>query len=190
MFTCFYQNNNSELTAINYNITDTKISIISSAQQSKKNNGTKFIKSILSLDKSKSLVCFTNNDTNIDCLIYNITDNTFSESKTYLTGCLSKYSSINIEYLNKLKEYILYCYQSSSQYNLMQFNINFEPIENEDNGIYDLSESLHSCNNFYSSSIVNNYDKFSNFVKFGNNSILIFKAEKIKNSLYSKSVII
>ena len=70
MFTCFYQNNNSELTAINYNITDTKISIISSAQQSKKNNGTKFIKSILSLDKSKSLVCFTNNDTNIDCLIF------------------------------------------------------------------------------------------------------------------------
>ena len=102
IFTCFYQNNNSELTAINYNITDNQMSIISSTQQSNKNNGANFIKSILSLNKTKSLVCFINNDNNIDCLIYNITDNTFSESKTYLTGCLSKYSSINIEYLDKL----------------------------------------------------------------------------------------
>ena len=70
MLTCFYQNNNSELTAINYNITDNQISIISSTQQSNKNNGANFIKSILSLDKSKSLVCFINNDNNIDCLIF------------------------------------------------------------------------------------------------------------------------
>ena len=89
MITCFYQNSNSELTAINYNIAYPQKSIISSAQYSNKNNGAKFIKSILSLDKSKSLVCFINDDNNIDCLIYNITDKTFSESKTYLTGCLS-----------------------------------------------------------------------------------------------------
>ena len=122
VLTCFYQYNNSELIANNFKIDINndnygKIQANALFEQSIKNNGAKYIKSILSTDESKCLVCYINNENNTDCLIYNINNNTFSKNNTYLKGCLRKYSSLNIEYLNN--SYFIYCYQSPTKYNLI-----------------------------------------------------------------------
>ena len=186
VLTCFYQNTNiKEIIAISLNIvidttniTNSKIETISSLSKSQSNNGAKIIKSTLSQDKTKSLVCYINDYNNTDCLIYDITNNQWSGYYTYLIGCLLKFSSLNIEYFDNLNEYILYCFQSSSKINLIKFNSNFEKQEDEQNGIYDLSESLSKCTDYSLSSLIHNNDneKVNIFVNCDGN-ILKYKVE-------------
>ena len=117
LLTCFYQDSSkSNLIAKNFNINNGQI-FNTTIEQSIENNGAKYIKSILSTDESNCLVCYINNENNTDCLIYHINSNSFNEYNTYLKGCLPKYSSLNIEYLNN--SYFIYCYQSPTKYNLI-----------------------------------------------------------------------
>ena len=119
VLTCFYQSSNEIVASsfkVNINIfSNTKIiEKISNLIKSKTNSGAKIIKSIISQDGRKSLVCYTNNDNKCNCLIYDIINNEWSNYNTYLTGCLLEISSLNIEYLENKNEYILYCFQSST----------------------------------------------------------------------------
>jgi hypothetical protein len=95
VLTCFYQNSNiKQIIAKSFSIdvsnpnSSPSFQEISSLTATKYNNGTKVIKSILSKDGKKSLVCFINDDNNGECLIYNITDNTWNDFSTYLSDCL------------------------------------------------------------------------------------------------------
>ena len=124
----------------------------------KYNNGTKVIKSILSKDGKKSLVCFINDDNNGECLIYNITDNTWNDFSTYLSDCLPEITSLNIEYFEnggENGEYVLYCFQSETKLNLVKFDLNFNEIVGE-NEIYDINENEKSCTNFAVSTLAHN----------------------------------
>ena len=145
ILTCFYQTENSnQITAHNFkfdfntNINNyTIISLFSNSTSSKKVN---IIKSILSQDYTKSLVCYINEiDKHCYCLTYNITTYSWSNCKIYLSGCLSKSSSLNIEYFDSTNEYILYCYQSETKFSLKKLDENFEIKDDEKNGIYDLT---------------------------------------------------
>ena len=116
VLTCFYQNSNSkEIIATCLNIviditdeTNSKIEVISSLSKSL-NYRAKIIKSTLSQDETKSFVCYINDYNNTDCLIYDINNNQWSDYSTYLTGCLFKFSSLNIEYFHNLNESLSKC---------------------------------------------------------------------------------
>ena len=86
VLTCFYQKNNTKeiiASSLNIDITNGKIEAISSLTKSKNNNGATIIKSILSQDGTNSFVCYINDDSNCDCLTYNITTNEWSNYTTY-----------------------------------------------------------------------------------------------------------
>jgi hypothetical protein len=113
-------------------ISNPSITEISSFTKTKDNNGAKDIKSIVSTDGKKSFVCFINDSNESECLIYDITENTWSESSTYLSECLSGLSSLNIEYMENLNgngKYVVYCFQSETKLNLVKFDSNFNKIE-------------------------------------------------------------
>ena len=179
VLTCFYQDNNSNqiiAKSFNINIQDINnpsMQEISSLVKSKENLGAKVIRSILSQDGKKTLVCYINDDNNCDCLIYDITSNTWSDYSTYLNDCLSGLSSINIEYFENQGgngEYILYCYQSEAKIQLMTFDSDFNKKVDSKNGYYDLSEDAETCLDFYLSSLFHN----TNNNVGNNNNINIF----------------
>ena len=120
VLTCFYQDgisNQMISKSFEINIEDVSyptIQEISSLENIKSNCGAKVIKTILSRDKTKTFVCYVNDYNNCDCLIYNIVTNTWSSSATYISGCQSGLSSMNIEYFDNTEEYILYCFHSET----------------------------------------------------------------------------
>ena len=184
ILTCFYkQQNTNQIIAQQFNIninTDSTSITTSNSKTTTISNGAKIIKSTLSGDYTKSLVCYINNDKDGNCLIYNIITNEWSDSNNYLNDCLSDTSSLNIEYFDNSNEYILYCFQSSTKFNLMTLNQNFEIQEVEENGIYDLTDSLNECNEYYVSSLMHNSNNINMFISCDNN-IMKHMAEKAQN---------
>ena len=166
VLTCFYQSSN-EIIASSVNIIiglTKKIELITSLQKSKINDGAKIIKSILSQDRKKAFVCYINNDNNCYCLTYDITNNEWSNYNTYLSNCELNISSLNIDYSENKKEYILYCFQSTTKFNIQKFNKNFEKKEDEENGYYDLKNKLNTCGEYYLSSLEYESNNINMFV--------------------------
>jgi hypothetical protein len=165
VLTCFYQNGDiKQIIAKSFSIdvsnphSNPSFQEISNLIATKDNNGAKVIKSILSKDGKKSFVCFINDDNNGECLIYDITENTWSELPTYLSDCLPEITSLNIEYFENAGEngeYVLYCFQSQTKLNLVKFDSNFNKIV-EDNEIYDINENEAFCPNFAVSTLAHN----------------------------------
>ena len=186
VLTCFYQNNNSEIISIsfNINITSYEIKPIQSLTKQKSNNGAIIIKSILSQDRTKSLVCYISNDNNCNCLIYYINTNEWDEYSTYLNNCSINFSSLNIEYFDISNEYILYCLKSSSELTLVKLDLEFNIKEDEKNGFYDLTSTLSKCGDYYLSSLI--YDS-NNINILANCNGDIIKYE-VKNSLPSTTI--
>ena len=176
VLTCFYQiENDSKIEAKSFIIdaSSPKIEPITGLTKSKGNHGAKIIKSQLSTDEKKSFVCYINNQNNVYCLIYNIDENNWSDENIYLDNCKLEISSLNIEYLDNLDVYILYCFQSSTKYNLQKFDSSFAKKEDNENGVYDLSNTLVDCSEYYVSSLVHNINNIKMFV-YCNNNILNF----------------
>ena len=154
VLTCFYQKSN-EIIASSFNTIfglTQKIELISTLAQSKINDGAKIIKSILSKDGKKAFVCYINDNNNCNCLTYCITNNKWSDYNTYLSNCVLDISSLNIDYSDNKNEYILYCFQSTTQFNIQKLNANFEKKEDEENGYYDFKNKLNTCGEYYLSS--------------------------------------
>ena len=185
VLTCFYQSSN-EIVASSFktNINEffpfnTNIENITNLMKTKSNNEAKIIKSTLSQDRKKALVCYTNNDSKCNCLIYDIINNEWSDYDTYLTGCLLEISSLYIEYLEKKNEYIVYCFQSSTRFDLQKFNSTFGKEEDEENGIYELSNSLANCPDYYLYSFIHNSDDIK-ILTICDNSITNIEAINLK----------
>ena len=186
VLTCFSQNSDRDQMLVKSFSIDTStpsIQEISSLSKTKDNNGVKVIKSIVSGDGKKSFVCFINKSNETECLIYDITENTFSESSTYLSDCLPRLSSLNIEYMENANgngEYVVYCFQSETKLNLVKFDSNFNKIEdNEENKIFDISQNVKYCTNFAASSLVHDSNNNLNIFIICDN--IIKKVELGKN---------
>ena len=182
VLTCFYQiENDSKIEAKSFTIytSSPQIEPVTGLTKSKENHGAKIIKSQLSTDGKKAFVCYINNDNNVYCLIYNIDENNWSDENIYLDNCKLEISSLNIEYLDNLNEYILYCFQSSTKYNLQKFDSIFAKKEDKENGVYDLSNTLVDCSEYYVSSLVHNTNNIKMFVNC-NNNILNFDSTASK----------
>ena len=155
VFTCFYENNLKEIVAINFNIDMSQDIIIpiSYLTKSKPNNGAKIIKSALSQDETKSYVCYINDNNNCDCLYYDSLTNEWSDSSTYLYGCLSTKNSLIFDYYDNSNEYFLYCYQSNSKVSILKLSDDFEKSKILEDDNLDL---IQNCNNYFFSSLVYN----------------------------------
>ena len=166
VLTCFYQSSN-EIIASSFNINTgltKKIELITSLTKSKINDGGKIIKSILSQDEKKAFVCYINNDNNCYCLTYDITNNEWSDYNTYLNNCILDISSLNIDYSENKKEYVVYCFQSTTKFNIQKLDENFEKKEDEENGYYDLNNKLNTCGEYYLSSLEYESENLNMFV--------------------------
>ena len=156
VLTCFYQSSN-EIKTSSFNIIlglNQEIELISTLTKSKINDGAKIIKSILSQDGKKSFACYINNDKNCNCLIYDITKNEWSDYNNYLNNCTLEISSLNIDYSDNKNEYVVYCFQSTTKFNIQKLDENFGKKEDEENGYYDLKNQLNICNEYYLSSLL------------------------------------
>ena len=182
ILTCFYQSSNKIVSSTfkTYLDNDNKrIEELTSWTASKEIDGAKIIKSTLSQDRTKSFVCYINNDNNCECLIYDITNNVWSDNNIYLNDCLLESSSLHIEYFENKSEYILYCFQSAIKFDLQKFDTNFGIKEDEENGIYDLTHLLTDCPDYYLSSLVHNSEDINMFVSC-NHHILKYETENAK----------
>ena len=180
VLTCFYQSSN-EIIASSFKIIIgeiQEIELITSLKKSKINDSARIIKSIISQDKKKAFVCYTNNDKNCYCLTYNITNNEWSDYNIYLNDCLLEISSLNIDYSYNKNEYIIYCFQSTTKFNIQKFDENFEKKEDDENGNYDLINSLKNCNEYNLSSLEYESNNINMFVICDNN----IKKLEIKDS--------
>ena len=120
VLTCFYQSS-SEIIASSFNINtnQNKLELISSLTKSKTNDGAIIIKSKLSQNNKKAIVCCINNDQKCYCLTYDIMNNEWSDYYPYLSNCLLEKSSLNIDYSdNSKEEYVVYCFQYTTKLNI------------------------------------------------------------------------
>lgn len=178
VLTCFYQKENSlKIEALSLTINNNTITVFKGPTTSNSNNKAKIIKSALSIDKTKSFVCYINNNTNIYCLTYDITNDSWSEEKVYLNYCKtdSQSSTLNIENFNDLNQCFLYCFQSETKFVLQKFDSDFNSKEDDDNGVYDLNDlSTNYSNGYYLSSFFHNINDIQIFISCDNN-ILKYK---------------
>ena len=191
--TCFYKRENSMLLEANTFILgdNSNIEISSNSSILLKNNRTniniKSIKSILSQDiQYLSLVCYILDDNNnCECLLYDYSLNKFNDYGNYLDNCLSNFTSLDIISYNiqNKKEYILYCFISETEINLVKLNEDFQIIENNGNGIYYINNTLiKNCSEFYLSYLFYKTDSNNNdFYIFGNCDNMIKEYKLIKN---------
>ena len=161
VLTCFYQNDTSkDIIASSFNIDTSSspyITIIKSLTNSQQTNGAKIIKSKISQDGTQSYVCYITDDKNCDCLIYDISNNEWRNHKTYLNDCIISLDSLNFEYYDMSNEFFLYCYQSEFKFSLVKLNQNFQIINQNINGIYDLEDFIlneKKCQSYFLSTIV------------------------------------
>ena len=180
ILTCFYRNSNSKdilASSFSIDMTSKNFQSITSLNKSKETNGAKIIKSVLSEDETKSYVCFINDDDNCDCLIYNINTNEWSNFNTYLNSCLSKLSTLFFDYYDITNEFFLYCFETTSEINLIKLNKNFETISIDDNNIY---EGIKNCSDYIYSSLIYDSTKIMIFYLCDK----IFKAYEIGEYQY------
>ena len=156
VLSCFYQSDSKEIVAssFNINISKKKITAVESLTKSKITNGAKIIKTNISEDKTKSYICYINDDNNCDCLTYDITNNEFGEFETYLYDCLPNIYSLNFVYYEQSYEHFLYCFNSPEKFSLVKLNKNFQKLNVKYNGIYDLEDYMkEKCTNYYLSTM-------------------------------------
>ena len=167
-FICFYENDSNEIVAQYFTVDLELYKIYSSTSYSKQNEGAKIIKSIISPDGSKYYICYTKNDNYGYCLIFNLNENIWSEPINYLSNCLLRVSSLNIKFFDSLNYILLSCFQSKTTIQIIKFNNIFEMMDDEQNGLFYLDESLvQNCTEYSLSSLVNDTDR--NLIKiFGN----------------------
>ena len=149
--TCFYENENYiEITESTFFVNDNKVYFLNS--KSYNMNGAKIIKTRISYDKSKALICFISNFNDGNCIIYDINAQEFINYISPLNNCLStSYSSFNIEKHLDSNNYFLYCFYSSTEFSLVELNENLEIITDND---YKINEILlQKCSYFYFSNL-------------------------------------
>ena len=206
ILTCFYKKENSMFLEIkSFKLINSNIENVLESSLLLKNNrnntNIKSIKSILSQDLDLIFTCYILDDNSTCyCFIYNYFLDESDEYRNYLDNCLSNFSSLDIisyNITNKI-EYILYCFISETEINLVKLDENFKIIENGENGIYSINNSLIiNCSEFYLSYLLYKSDNNKNDIYiFGNcdNIILEYELKKIKTikheSLLEKETLI
>jgi len=112
VLTCFFENDNSELGAININI-ETLEQDSSKEIKLIKNSGTKYLRSVLFDDNQKALICYINDYKNMACVIYEINGNQFLLEYKYIEECSENINYFSLDYFPNKNQYILSCFNSN-----------------------------------------------------------------------------
>ena len=93
-----------------------------------KDNKVKGIKSAVTLDSKKALVCFYLQSSDGFCTIYSIIDNSFSEYVKYSDLCRDDYHAMTVSYVREKEEFIFSCSNNLGTIKYSLFNKDFEFI--------------------------------------------------------------
>ena len=158
VLTCFYENETpNELVAVNFNITN--IQITSShllPAVFKSNNGCQQIDSSLSLSKTKTFVCYIDNNNECHCLFYDIQKNKWGTDQIFFEQCVgTRRSLFENKYIRDTKQYLLCCYPTLQTYKLQIFDTDFNQLTFNNTDSCDASIStLFNCSGIDSHNIV------------------------------------
>ena len=141
------------------------------------NNNYKGIKSIVTMDKKKCLVCMYFSDPKVSCLIYSIDSNNFAEQKYYNVICTEQSYSLTLEYYRETKEYIVLCTGYSGEIMAVIFNENLTEFSEyniiKGNGVITASIIYsHTLQNYYVISDININEVNKTFIPFDNKTRL------------------
>ena len=124
------------------------------------------IRSVLSEDKKKALMCFINGDGYVYCNIYDIINNKWGENvKMFNTDISKNNDALKVKYIKETKEFIILGAVEGANIELMKLDENYNVKCNNDKYDYCYSEQSikeNDCYYFYSydiyySNIFNNY---------------------------------
>lgn len=157
VLTCFFQNENpKEIIASSFTVdTDNDNSITEYSTKTYLNNGAKIIKSYLSSDSKKSLLCFIDNSDTSNCLVYNLVDFYEININPSLNYCLSNLLSLfNIVKIIDTNQYYVYCFHSSTEFGIIKLDNNFGVIENS-NDFLVREDLVEDCSEYYFTPYIN-----------------------------------
>ena len=135
-------------------------------------NGIKFLKSKVNYEKNKSLICFGFANSNINCTIYSIENDSFSEFIEYEVYCKEDRYCSKFEYIQQIDLFLFYC-SDHQKITLAAFDNDFKYISQNNN------TNILSENNIKNFAIL--------YLANSNNYILIYEINgfQIKNlSIY------
>ena len=95
---------------------------------SSKDNNIKGIKSAVTLDSKKALICFFLQSSDGFCTIYSIIDNSFSEYIKYSDSCRDDYYAMTVSYIREKEEFIFSCSNNLGKIKFTLFNKDLELI--------------------------------------------------------------
>ena len=138
---CFYENTSpNEIVAVSFDITNGLS--ISKNIAFQNNNGCQMIEAVVSLNKTKSFVCYIENDNEGHCVFYDIEKNKFENDEKYFDKCIVRRSLFENKYYRWKKEILLSCFSSLNEYQLKRFDKNFNLIEFGDNDYCNITISI------------------------------------------------
>ena len=151
LLTCFFQNENpKEIIASSFTVDTNNGNLINEYNTNTYlNNGAKIIKTNLSSDSKKSLVCYIDNSDTSNCLIYNLDDFSEININPPLNNCLSSLLSLfNIDKITETNQYYIYCFYSSTEFGIIELDNNFEVIENSKDFLI-REDLVEDCSEYY-----------------------------------------
>ena len=122
VLTCFYENDDSELGAININI-ENLVQENSKEIKLIKNSGATYLRSVLFDDNQKAFVCYINDYKNMACVIYEVSGNHWYLEYKYIEECSDNINYFSLDYFPSKNQYILSCFTYNSNYTNIEFAI-------------------------------------------------------------------
>ena len=125
-YTCFYQLSYPyDIGVTSFSITKEGITPIDLEQKFSSNDQSSMIKSVVSPDKTKALICYTKYSTYGSCLQYDISSNEFSSEIKYFNECNYGGPGMNVYYFDQKNEYMFICYKGPNGFNVVKFDSDF-----------------------------------------------------------------
>ena len=110
----------------------------------------KAIKSAITSDGKKCLICVSTSNSDSYCTIYTIEDNTFTTQINYGVACRDAYFSPNLVYIKQTNQFIFSCSSNNGDITAQIFDENFSPVGT--------SQTIVKGTNVAGTSIVYSYD--------------------------------
>jgi len=151
LLTCFFQNENpKEIIASSFTVDTSNGNLINEYNtKTYLNSGAKIIKTNLSSDSKKSLVCYIDNSDASNCLIYNLDDFSEISINPSLNNCLSNLLSLfDVDKITDINQYYIYCFYSSTEFGIIKLDNNFGLIENS-NDFLIREDLVEDCSEYY-----------------------------------------
>jgi hypothetical protein len=167
---CFYEINYINLLEArlftisnNNNITEIELDKASSSHE----ESTTIIKSAVSRNKKKALICYIIGV----CLTYDVDLNEFTNEKKYIKKCKEDYTLMNVYYFQEKDEFIFICNDAdnSAGFNIVKFDSSFhasntEILDKPNYSYGNLKQDIHTFNLLYLPSF-NDYAFISDYAK-------------------------